>query len=67
MAPPEVITAYGKIRGSVQKSSEGIEFCSFKGIPYAKPPIGNLRFKVSLKILVLIILCLINSLGKTNL
>lgn len=29
---------------------EGVEkYVAFKGIPYAKPPTGNLRFKVSRK------------------
>lgn len=46
MTQPEVKTIYGKIRGSVEKNCEGIDFYAFKGIPYAKPPIGKLRFKV---------------------
>lgn len=36
----------GQIRGSSMKSREGREFKAFQGIPYAKPPIGELRFKV---------------------
>lgn len=47
-----VNTKYGKLQGKLQKSIEGIEFCSFKGIPYAKPPVGELRFKVSLSLLI---------------
>ncbi|NP_001165958.1 carboxylesterase clade A, member 3 [Nasonia vitripennis] len=38
-------TSSGKIRGVVEKSSEGFDIYSFKGIPYAEPPIGELRFK----------------------
>lgn len=33
-------TEYGKVQGR----KEG-RFIAFKGIPFAKPPIGNLRFK----------------------
>lgn len=37
----------GQIRGIKQVSKfSGTEFYSFFGIPYGKPPIGNLRFKV---------------------
>jgi para-nitrobenzyl esterase len=32
-------TVQGKVRGVVQSGA-----CIFKGIPYAKPPLGNLRF-----------------------
>ena len=34
----------GPVKGSVEYSIEGQEFYSFKGIPYAEPPIGKLRF-----------------------
>lgn len=42
-----VKTKNGKVRG-VWKTSllKNIPFYAFKGIPYAKPPIGDLRFKV---------------------
>ena len=43
-----VETKNGKLRGITQKSIEGFEFHSFLGVPYAKPPMGRLRFKVSL-------------------
>ncbi|RVE46156.1 hypothetical protein evm_009230 [Chilo suppressalis] len=36
--------AQGLLRGSISKF-EDETYCSFKGIPYAKPPIGDLRFK----------------------
>lgn len=41
-------TQNGKVRG-VRKTSlfKNIDYYSFKGIPYAKSPIGKLRFKVS--------------------
>lgn len=43
-----VDTNLGQIRG-IRKTSirKQVEFYSFKGIPYAKPPINDLRFKVS--------------------
>lgn len=36
----------GKVRGTVQKNLDGEDIYGFFGIPYAKPPIGDLRFKV---------------------
>ncbi|XP_023317064.1 uncharacterized protein LOC106658523 [Trichogramma pretiosum] len=38
-------TRYGKVQGSTETSITGDEYCAFKGLPYAKPPIGDLRFK----------------------
>uniref|UniRef100_V5GUX3 Esterase n=1 Tax=Anoplophora glabripennis TaxID=217634 RepID=V5GUX3_ANOGL len=35
----------GKVRGKISTDFEGNHFYSFQGIPYAKPPLGNLRFK----------------------
>lgn len=43
----EVETALGKIRGSYKVSYGGRIFAAFEGVPYAKPPIGKLRFQVS--------------------
>lgn len=43
-----VDTTYGPVSGNQRTSFMGDEFYSFRGIPYAKPPIGNLRFKVRL-------------------
>lgn len=40
----------GILRGQ-QKTSEGlstIKYYAFQGIPFAKPPVGDLRFKVLL-------------------
>lgn len=43
-----VSTECGRIQGTTEKTLlDRREFYSFKGIPYAKPPIGSLRFKVS--------------------
>lgn len=37
----------GQIRGGNMVSRNGREFKAFQGIPYAKPPIDDLRFKVN--------------------
>lgn len=37
----------GMINGTVGKSKDGRLFQRFYGIPYAEPPVGELRFKVS--------------------
>jgi hypothetical protein len=42
-----VDTELGPVIGSTEKSRNGKRFCSFRGIPYAAPPIGHLRFEVS--------------------
>ncbi|XP_026477127.1 carboxylesterase 4A-like [Ctenocephalides felis] len=41
---PIIWTEYGPIRGEILSSGFFSKYYSFKGIPYAKPPIGNLRF-----------------------
>ncbi|XP_058838421.1 esterase B1-like [Topomyia yanbarensis] len=38
-------TKYGPVRGTKKQSLLGQEYVSFQGIPYARPPIGALRFK----------------------
>lgn len=43
-----VVTTYGPVRGNQRTSFMGDKFYSFRGIPYAKPPVGDLRFKVRL-------------------
>lgn len=40
-----VKTNYGPVRGLLRKSAVGEEYLSFRGIPYGKPPIGELRFR----------------------
>jgi hypothetical protein len=37
----------GDLRGRAVITKSGLHYYSFQGIPYAKPPVGNLRFKVS--------------------
>uniref|UniRef100_A0A1B0G120 Carboxylic ester hydrolase n=1 Tax=Glossina morsitans morsitans TaxID=37546 RepID=A0A1B0G120_GLOMM len=41
----EVNTDLGKIKGLEMTSRLGEKFWSFRGIPYAQPPIGDLRFQ----------------------
>ncbi|XP_077284724.1 juvenile hormone esterase-like [Arctopsyche grandis] len=44
----EVTIKQGGLRGTLETSSEGKTYASFKGIPYAKPPLGDLRFRAPL-------------------
>lgn len=38
----------GILEGEVlHNKHNGRMYCSFKGIPYAQPPVGDLRFKVT--------------------
>ena len=46
MDNPEVQTSSGRLKGEILKHVEELPFYSFKGISYAKPPIGYLKFKV---------------------
>lgn len=41
-----VQTNYGKVQGRHRVSVEDNKYVSFQGIRYAKPPVGELRFKV---------------------
>ncbi|XP_053662699.1 esterase B1-like [Anopheles marshallii] len=40
-----VNTGYGPVQGATRTALYGAEYVSFQGIPYAKPPVGELRFK----------------------
>ena len=39
-------TSSGGIQGYHKNSENGRQYLAFEGIPYAQPPIGELRFKV---------------------
>jgi carboxylesterase type B len=39
--------AQGDLRGRKIVTASGTTYCSLQGIPYAKPPLGSLRFRVS--------------------
>lgn len=41
-----VVVRQGELLGKVEKLTSGNTFASFKGIPYAAPPVGKQRFKV---------------------
>ncbi|XP_026684754.1 esterase SG1-like [Diaphorina citri] len=46
MSTKVISTSYGKLKGSLKTSKyDATKYFSFQGIPYAKPPVGNLRFK----------------------
>lgn len=47
-AETTVVIEQGALCGKTCKGYNGQVFYSFEGIPYAKPPVGNLRFKVSI-------------------
>ena len=38
----------GKIQGIISTSRDGRDFDEWLGIPYAEPPVGDLRYSVSL-------------------
>ncbi|XP_014244090.1 venom carboxylesterase-6-like [Cimex lectularius] len=44
-AEPLVETDLGPVRGFYQKTVSGRRISSFIGVPYAKPPVGGLRFE----------------------
>ena len=44
---PVVKTKQGLIKGLKTVSVRNTDFNAFLGIPYAKPPVGELRFKVN--------------------
>ncbi len=51
----EITVEQGKLKGKVFESRNGTKYYGFLGIPYAKPPVGDLRFEVrKIKILFLL-------------
>lgn len=45
---PIVELPLGKVEGTLRRSVNGTDYFSFEGIPYAKPPTGQYRFRVSI-------------------
>jgi carboxylesterase type B len=45
MKEPVVTVSDGKLQGKTGTNINNGQFYSFQGIPYAKPPVGSLRFK----------------------
>ncbi|KAJ8958822.1 hypothetical protein NQ318_019583, partial [Aromia moschata] len=41
----QISTTHGVVQGRRAVTYDGIEFWAYSGIPYAKPPLGNLRFR----------------------
>lgn len=41
---PEVKTKHGILKGAT-KTEDGDEYIEFLGVPYARPPVGKLRFQ----------------------
>lgn len=39
-------TRQGSLKGLIQQAGSTRNYFSFRGIPYAMPPVGDLRFKV---------------------
>ena len=44
---PIINTRYGSIKGFQLRTERGFEVEIFLGIPFAKPPVGELRFEVN--------------------
>lgn len=44
---PVIKLNLGYVRGSWMTSSHGKRYAAYKGVPYAAPPLGNLRFEVN--------------------
>lgn len=43
----DVYVREGRLIGIVEETIHGVHYVAFRGIPYAKSPIGELRFKVN--------------------
>jgi carboxylesterase type B len=43
---PIIETQSGHVSGVSEKSYSGYDYLAYYGIPFAEPPVGNLRFKV---------------------
>lgn len=50
MAVTVVETKQGKLKGVVRDNIDGGKYISFRGVPFAEPPVGPLRFRVSNKV-----------------
>jgi carboxylesterase type B len=47
LADDTIVLKQGSLKGHRLTTRKGREILAFQGIPYAKPPVGELRFKVS--------------------
>ena len=46
---PVVDITGGKFQGTIARSHKDRPYYSFKGIPFAKPPVDDLRYEVGVK------------------
>ena len=46
VASPVIVSTLGQMRGMVVGTKQGALVDVYYGVPYAKPPVGKLRFKV---------------------
>ncbi|TRY70685.1 hypothetical protein TCAL_10027 [Tigriopus californicus] len=46
MTSPVVLLSLGKVRGKRAKTRNGRQIYSFRSVPYALPPVGELRFRL---------------------
>ena len=44
---PLVTIKNGTLEGTIMKTRKGRDLLGFRGIPYATPPLGSLRFEVN--------------------
>lgn len=42
---PVIELVNGRVKGEEKESRDDRDFFAYRGIPYAKPPLGNLRFE----------------------
>jgi acetylcholinesterase len=47
LADDIIVLKQGSVKGHRLTSRKGREIFAFQGIPYAEPPVGELRFQVS--------------------
>ncbi|KOB67802.1 Esterase [Operophtera brumata] len=57
---PMVSTPLGDVTGYYMKTRGGKQISAFTALPYAAPPLGHLRFKVRLRLYLLVIICFVH-------
>lgn len=54
MVQPIVTIQEGQLQGTTGRNLDGEDFLQFFGIPYAEPPVGELRFQVIIQYIILL-------------